>query len=58
MKRKVSAKAILIVVLWIILGVALVLLVERRNAKEREGWTDEQWRQYYDAIEKRSFRGE
>ena len=58
MKGKMSAKAVVAVVVWLVLCVVLVLWMERRKAKEREGWTDEQWRQYYDAMEKRSFRGE
>ena len=58
MKGKFSLKAVLVVVVWLVLCVVLVLWMERRRAKEREGWTDGQWRQYYDDMEKRSFRGE
>ena len=58
MKGKVSAKAVIAVVVWIVLCVILMLWTERRKAKERESWTDEQWEQYYDAMENRSFRGE
>lgn len=56
--KKIDWKSIMIFLIWLAMCIALSIDKHKRDKKEMAKWSDEQWENYYDAMENRSFRGE